>query len=47
MKVGCQYLGGGVYEFFVWAPLRKDVSVHIVHPHDLLQPAGIADHPDR
>jgi maltooligosyltrehalose trehalohydrolase len=38
MKVGSQYLGDGVCEFILWAPLVEKVAVHIVSPEDKLLP---------
>ena len=38
MKIGSQYLGNGECQFRVWAPHRKQVSVHLVYPEDRLVP---------
>jgi len=31
-ELGCTHIGGGRYEFLVWAPRAKKVEVHIVSP---------------
>ena len=36
MKVGSQYLGNGVCEFILWAPLVEQVAVHIISPEEKL-----------
>jgi maltooligosyltrehalose trehalohydrolase len=38
MKVGSHYLGNGVCEFTLWAPLLEQVAVHIVAPEENLLP---------
>lgn len=38
MKVGSQYLGNGVCEFILWAPLVEQVAVHIISPEEKLLP---------
>lgn len=38
MKVGSQYLGNGVREFILWAPLVEQVAVHIISPKEKLLP---------
>ncbi|MDJ1183806.1 malto-oligosyltrehalose trehalohydrolase [Roseofilum casamattae] len=38
MKIGSQYLGNGQCLFRVWAPHRKQVSVHLVYPEDRFIP---------
>lgn len=34
MKIGSNYLGNGVCEFTVWAPMLKEVAVHIMTPEE-------------
>ncbi|MFW6360090.1 MAG: malto-oligosyltrehalose trehalohydrolase [Chroococcales cyanobacterium] len=38
MQVGSHYLGNGVCEFTVWAPMLKEVAVHIVAPEERFLP---------
>lgn len=38
MKVGSDYLGNGVCEFTLWAPLVENVAVHIISPEENLLP---------
>jgi len=34
MKAGAHYLGNNKTKFTVWAPLKKKMTLHIVHPED-------------
>ncbi|BAU63997.1 malto-oligosyltrehalose trehalohydrolase [Stanieria sp. NIES-3757] len=38
MKVGSRYLGNGVCEFTLWAPLVEKIAVHLVSPEEKLLP---------
>ncbi|MGV2828573.1 malto-oligosyltrehalose trehalohydrolase [Myxosarcina sp. GI1(2024)] len=38
MKIGSRYLGNGVSEFTLWAPLAKQIAVKIVAPQEKLLP---------
>nr|WP_290224797.1 malto-oligosyltrehalose trehalohydrolase [Trichocoleus desertorum] len=38
MKVGAHYLGGARCQFTVWAPLREQVAVKILSPHEQILP---------
>jgi maltooligosyltrehalose trehalohydrolase len=42
--LGAHYLGDGICQFHVWAPLAKKVEVHITAPRELILPMEKGEH---